>query len=49
MNGTEYAVKQLFDSLKHYQDLIAECMSPSFESTIDLDSTHDDIAATYRR
>lgn len=28
LNRTEYAVKQLFDSLSHYQDLISESISP---------------------
>ena len=43
MNGTEYAVKQLFRSLKYYQDLIAESMPPSFTGDMITDATYGDI------
>lgn len=40
LNRTEYAVKQLFDSLSHYQDLIGKSISPIITAE-ELDLEHD--------
>lgn len=49
MDGTEYAVRQLFDSLKYYQTLILDSMPPDFCVSMDIDASHEDIAEAFNK
>jgi hypothetical protein len=48
MNKTEYAVRQLFDSLKYYQQLIKESVPPSVSFSTKLNATKEEKDKAYQ-